>query len=152
MCRLALVIDSCYRNIDLVGSCVKALSAKVFDEPHCDQIEVCVVEAVTNCIRHSYGGAGGYPVRITCQQEPDRIVIDIEDFGLAMAPHVLENQSTAFEFDLDDTEHLPESGLGLAVIKSWMDEVSYRSLDGANHLLLVKHKPVPDHDAIQAHP
>ena len=143
MCKLQLVIDSCYRDIELVGVCVRALSAELFEAAHRDQIEVCVVEAVTNCIKHSYGGAGGHAVRITWQQEPGRVSIGIEDFGAAMPAQLLQNQSTAFDFDKDDIAHLPESGMGLAVIKSWMDEVSYDSRDGANRLLLVKHTPAP---------
>ena len=52
---------------------------------------------------------------------PDRLTIRLRDFG---AP---------FDFSAvpePDLERLPESGLGVHIVKSWMDEVSYERGDG----------------------
>jgi serine/threonine-protein kinase RsbW len=143
MCELQLVIDSVARNVDLVGVSVKALalSSEFFDRSLSDNIELCVVEAVTNCIEHSYRGEIGHKIKITWRQEPDRIIIDVEDYGACIPADILESKSPPFSYDLNDLDSLPEGHRGIDTIKSLMDTFSYKSLDGVNNFLMVKYKP-----------
>jgi serine/threonine-protein kinase RsbW len=140
---LQLVIESCYRNVDLVGLCVRTLSAQLFEAAHCNQIELCVVEAVNNCIEHSYHGESGHKIKITWQQEPDRIIIDVEDYGACIPPNILENIMPPFTYDINDLDNLPVGGRGIDTIRSLMDAFSYKSLGGVNNFLMVKYKPAP---------
>lgn len=146
MRKLDLEIDSCFSNVDIVGSCIRFLSSQVFDDMRCLHIETCVVEAVTNCIRHGYNGEAGHAVRISYQEEDTRITLVITDSGIGMNPLLLENTSTNFEFDLDDIENYPTGKWGLKIIKAWMDEVRYWSEGGFNHLLMVKYNLPPSKD------
>jgi len=138
MSKLALVIDSCYEHVNLVGLCVEFLASQRFDESHSYQIQTCVVEAVTNCIEHSYREAKGHTVTIGYQMDEAGITIDISDTGVAMDPRVFMEIPKKFDYDPMDIENLPEGGFGIKVIKMWMDEVRYASEDGRNHLILVK--------------
>jgi serine/threonine-protein kinase RsbW len=42
------------------------------------------------------------------------------------------------EFDPNNIQHLPESGMGLFIIKQLMDEMNYYSLNGKNYFILKK--------------
>ena len=139
MGKLDLMIDSCFEDVNLVGLCIRTLSSKVFDKDQCDQIELCVVEVVTNCIKHSYEGMKGHKVYVAYQAYDDRVVIDIADSGIAMDEKLLENYAPNFDIDKSDIDNLPEGGMGLKIIKTWMDEVRYKTVDGLNHCVLVKY-------------
>jgi anti-sigma regulatory factor (Ser/Thr protein kinase) len=136
MSKIELVIESCYENIDLIGTCIESLASELFDDEQSYQIKVCVYEAVTNCVKHGYQGFGGHKIWVTYQRFADHIVLDIADCGLAMDPQRLENTTTGFEID---PENPSEGGMGLKIIKLFMDGVSYQSTNGVNHLTLVKY-------------
>ncbi|HLC15382.1 MAG TPA: ATP-binding protein, partial [Thermodesulfovibrionia bacterium] len=53
--------------------------------------------------------------------ESDRLLIDIFDSGKGMEMEKIQEPV----FDVDDVESIPESGLGLYIIRSIMDEVNY---------------------------
>jgi len=136
MGKIDLVIESCYENIDLIGTCIDALSSQLFDAQQCYQIKLSVYEAVTNCIKHGYKGSSGHKVYVTYQMDADRIVLDIADSGIAIDPQILQETSTSFQID---PENPLEGGMGLKIIKLFMDEISYQSKDGLNHVTLVKY-------------
>ena len=141
MRKIDLVIESCYDNIDLVGICIESLSSELFDQPQCHNIKVVVYEAVTNCIKHSYQGKSGQAVHVTCQMEADRLLLDIADSGIAMDPQNIQSLSPHFHIDPDN---LLEGGMGLKIIKLFMDDMHYQTKDGVNHLTLIKYnKPPP---------
>jgi serine/threonine-protein kinase RsbW len=138
MSKLDLVIDSCLENVDLVRSCIGLLSSQIFDDWHCYQIKTCVVEAVTNCIKHSYSGVTGRTVKVSYHMDGVKIVIDVSDTGVAMDPQVFKNISPTFEVDPMNLDNLSEGGRGLKIIKAWTDDANYYSEDGVNHFTLVK--------------
>lgn len=74
-------------------------------------------EAFNNAAIHSYDGRAG-DVEIEVEVQSSAIVIRLLDYGRS--------------FDLDsvplpDLDALPESGLGLYIIRSFMDDVTYTS-------------------------
>ena len=130
-----LRIDSRLENVRLVGRTAGTLSALAglssFD---CAQVELCVVEAVNNCVRHAYGGEPGHAVDVKFSLAHDRLVMDVVDEGLAMPL----GPAPSFEFDPHRLEHLPERGMGLFIIHAIMDQVAYASSNGRNTLTLVR--------------
>lgn len=87
------------------------------------------VESFNNAVIHAYADAPGGPVRVELQVSPDRLVVRTTDFGAVFAPE------TVPEPDLDA---LPEGGLGLFIIRNFMDTVEYRREGEANVLHMVK--------------
>jgi serine/threonine-protein kinase RsbW len=128
---LHLCIDSKFSDVALIGHAVRGVCAcsPLHAEAY-GEMEVCVVEAVTNAIAHAYRQQEGFRVETDITLHPDRIAFEISDFGKAIevfAPRRLE-------FDPEEVGSLPESGMGLFIIESLMDEVSYRSENGRNTL------------------
>jgi serine/threonine-protein kinase RsbW len=100
-------------------------------------LELCAVEAVTNAIKHAYGGALGHDVSLAVSFEGKRVDMEVSDSGLRMPEEQLKNLacgSDVLEFDPADLDTLPEGGMGLEIIRREMDEASY-STDGGNNCL-----------------
>ena len=136
---LSLQIDSDLENVELVAKAVRALCSDKLDETMLNDVELSVVEAINNVIKHGYHGKRGSSVEIKVSLKTDRVVIEILD----QAPPRPENVAAArpgssFDFDPTLIKDLPEGGMGLALIQMTMDEVSYSSEAGVNRLRLTK--------------
>jgi serine/threonine-protein kinase RsbW len=76
-----------------------------------------VGEAFNNIALHGYGSHGVNVVRLQIRTHTQRLEVVIEDFGKSFDP--LSRESP-------DLDALPESGLGVFIMKSLMDEVRYQ--------------------------
>jgi serine/threonine-protein kinase RsbW len=133
--QLRLVIPSSIDNIVLVGPAVNAICQGLSLSPQdASQIELCVIEAVTNAIKHAYAGHPGNTVEVRVSTQADRLILQICDSGQAMTCDI----SQTFDFDPTDIPNLPEGGMGLFLMYSLMDEVSYTSHQGTNILTMTK--------------
>jgi len=128
---LNLSIDSKFSDVALIGHAVRGVCAcsPLSVEAH-SEMEVCVVEAVTNAIAHAYRREVGFRVEAAITLHQDRIAFEVSDFGTA----IKEFSPRTLEFDPEEIGSLPESGMGLFIIETIMDEVSYRSENGKNTL------------------
>ena len=106
------------------------------EEDNAEPITLAVVEAVTNVIRHSYGGPCEKPIiislnKIICGTEnKPALEIVIRDFGKQIDPKEIKGR------DLDDVR---PGGLGVHIIQSVMDEMEYlRADDCGMRLRMVK--------------
>ncbi len=108
------------------------------DENRGEAIVLAVVEALTNVIRHSYGGPCDRPVdfMINRYRNPkdgrEGLEVIIQDYG----PKV--DLSRICSRDLDD---IRPGGLGVHIIQSTMDEIEYSHGEtGGLKLRIVKYK------------
>lgn len=72
-------------------------------------------EAFTNVVVHS-GRTDGADIEIEIEPHPDHLTIRLMDHGKPFALSAVP---------APDLDSLPESGLGVYIMKSWMDDVSY---------------------------
>ncbi len=86
-------------------------------------------EAFNNTAIHSYAGRRPGDVVIEVETGPTSITIRLIDFG---------NSFVLDDVPVPDLEALPESGLGLYIIRSFMDEVKYEA-GPPNVLSMTKH-------------
>lgn len=102
-----------------------------------DAVSLALDEALTNVIRHGYGGPCSQQIiiQIARQQIEARaaLVFVIQDFGKQVDPATIRSR------DLDDVR---PGGLGVHIIRSVMDEVEYsQAQQGGMRLRLVKYVP-----------
>lgn len=88
-------------------------------------------EAFNNIAIHGYGCAATGQVEIDIEPSPDRLTLIVRDTGKSFDPEAVP---------MPNLEGLPESGMGLYIIRSFMDVVEYRpgSEGRPNVLTLVK--------------
>ncbi len=115
MIRLQLPCSMKYRDLAMR---MVASACKLIDMPNGsfdDQVISAFGEAFNNAVLHSYGPEGG-ELQIEIDAAPDRMTICIKDYGRAFDIASVRDP---------DLESLPESGLGLFIMRSCMDDVSY---------------------------
>jgi serine/threonine-protein kinase RsbW len=136
---ISLNIESRLENIGLIGDAVRGICDSLFaDEKTCYGFELCVVEAVTNSIKHAYDMATDHIVEVLISIFNDRIEFQICDTGKSMDFTDRLLHPGALDFDPEKRPTIPEGGMGLYIIGSTMDEVHYESNYGKNILTLVK--------------
>ena len=88
--KIKLTIENNLDDVPLVGIAVNRFcSYASFSETDAFNIELCVVEAVTNCIKHAYRERGGREITIMFSLFESEVVFEICDFGRPMDPEKL---------------------------------------------------------------
>ena len=109
-----------------------------FQEADSRAIVRSVDEALTNVIRHAYGGREGLPIELNCRRlwtggdpaVPYGVEIVIKDCGVAANPQKLRGRSL---------EEIRPGGLGLHFMRQSMDIVEFSRKNGKNLLRMVKY-------------
>ena len=138
------IIDSNLENVPLIGMSVNKLcSSTSFSDIDSFNIELCVVEAVTNSIKHSCRGESGQEIKVVFTLSQEDVTLDICDAGTcSMDPEALDKAVIKPPGDnITDIEGVAEGGKGLGIMKEIMDSVIYRSEEGENCLTLRKRLP-----------
>lgn len=104
-----------------------------FDEELTHRILLAVTEAVTNIIRHVYGGETAQRIDLELDARPDELELALIDYGTFVDPKQIASRPL---------EEVRPGGLGVHLIKTTMDHVDYRkNAHGGTTLTLVKHAP-----------
>lgn len=142
MGRFRLTVDSNLNNAFLVSVFVRAVCDRLgmTREDTCS-VDVCVVEAVTNVMKHAYLGAPGKEVSVEISATTERLDLYVRDQGQGMPEEhraKLLNGSQVLDFDPSNLEGVPEGGMGLQIIHQLIDEAAYSTEGGTNCLRLTK--------------
>lgn len=133
--RIKLTIESQMENVSLAGIAVKSIcESKTMLKDIAGKIELCIVEAINNCIEHAYKFIQGNPIEVELVFNENYLQIEVSDWGGSNPANIHTN----FDFDPEDIENLPEGGMGLFLINEIMDEVSFFSDMGKNTLTMIK--------------
>lgn len=100
----------------------------------CNALEICLTEALNNVIKHSYKGEQNHKIDVNVAVDSNLMEIQIIDEGESRKNLEIKE----LDFDPNDIDALPESGMGLYIIKQLMDELDYYKLNGKNYFVLRK--------------
>jgi len=105
-----------------------------FDLRKTMEVQLAAEEACTNVVRYAYPGKDG-TIHIVARVAGDRLELIIEDYGVPFDP-------TAYTVALSQasTKDRPLGGLGIHLIRSYVDGMSFEFRDGKNALTLVKNR------------
>ncbi len=115
-----LVVEQCCLEFEIEVSCAR-------------DIVIAVDEAISNVMRHGYGGERARPIRVVCRRDGNAFEVEIWDRGSKFNP---------FAQPVPPPDELRHGGRGLFLIRSSVDECEYARQDGWNRILLRKHLPV----------
>lgn len=107
-----------------------------FSASECRSVTRAVDEALTNIMRHCYGGRLDQPIEVSCQRLPRRasssegLEILLSDRGPAIDP---------VKFRGRRLDEIKPGGLGLHFIRQSMDTVEYQRGRGINRFRMVKY-------------
>lgn len=127
--RLKLPANS--ENLDIIRKFISGIAENMgFSEEEIYQIELAVDEACSNVIRHAYVGRDNEKdgILVTVKTKPKQIVISITDTGVGFNPNSIKTPN------MDEyLKRMKPGGLGLHLIKTLMDEVSFRIKPGVRN-------------------
>jgi len=106
------------------------------------EVTSAFVEAFNNAAVHAYRGLPVGAIEVELRVNRARLEIEVSDYGREFEPERVPEP---------DLEALPEGGLGLFIIRSFMDHVQYETRSGRNVLTMSKElKPVDDSESRRA--
>ncbi len=124
-----------YSSLEKIGEFVSDTAKKIgFVGFDLYKIETAVDEACSNIIEHAYGQEGIGDIIVSVSPDPEKITITLKDFGQPFDPDYVKQPN--IEANLEDRE---DHGLGIYMMKQWMDTVQYRTQEASNIITLVKY-------------
>jgi serine/threonine-protein kinase RsbW len=136
-------IRSAFREVRKVSTVARKNSETLgFNTTEVYEIELSVVEAVTNCIKHAYNGENESTIKVEFEIEQDALKILVIDSGKCWESfEAARSKPSPFSFEYEKYEDAPENGMGLAIIDQVMDDISYHRKENHNILSLSKKLP-----------
>jgi serine/threonine-protein kinase RsbW len=131
--RLKAILESKLESVNEAATLIVGLAKNAhFDEARVPEIELAVREAVANAVLHGNGCGSHKKVFLTGELRADNLVIRVQDEGRGFDP--------AVRADPRRPEHLlRESGRGLFLIETYMDDVVLRrDTRGGMELIMTK--------------
>ena len=98
-----------------------------------EELRVCLHELSANVIMHGGRDGGPRTIEISGRMDGDRVVLEFADDAPAFDP--LSREAPPAKGKLED---VAIGGLGLHLVRSFTDELTYRRTPGRNHLTLVR--------------
>jgi serine/threonine-protein kinase RsbW len=140
--KFTLEIESRVEAVPLLGQVVYQLCTAAGVSPsEGNQLEVCVVEAVNNSIKHGCEGDPACGVELEVSLSPQQLVFDIWDSGNAVdVAKIHGDHSHALDASADRVKDIPENGRGLALIQKLMDSFEYSPGAQRNRFRMIKHR------------
>lgn len=130
-----LNIPSRTDNLEIIRDFIIGIARKFgFNDDGIGEIELAVDEACANVIKHAYNYDENKKIDITVETNSSKLTITISDQGRGFDPNKLESPEQRLQ------KHA-RGGLGIALIKKVMDEVSFELNPGNNHVRMVKYIP-----------
>jgi serine/threonine-protein kinase RsbW len=122
-------IESQAKNVMLLVAAMRGtFSFLNFLKEDIESLILATVEVVNNAIQHAYLNQPGKEIKISLTFNDKYTIVEIVNYGLC-----IEKEPS---YDLPASES--EGGRGWFIIKSCVDQVSFRSKDGINNITLVK--------------
>ncbi|NLT68950.1 MAG: ATP-binding protein [Acidobacteria bacterium] len=131
--EIDVIISSALDNLDLIQTLTDCITDIMsFDEDSAHWIGMSVREMVTNAIQHGNKLDINKKVDICFEVAPDQLSISIRDQGSGFRDSDVPNP-------LDPDNLLKPSGRGIFYVRTFMDEVEFRSLSqGGMEVHMVK--------------
>ena len=122
-------ITSEYHNISTVSRKIKSfLREQRVSKDVSDPILISLMEALNNSIEHSYVEEQGHNIDVIIGISKTKVEVDILETGIARTKF----EKPKLQFDPEDLSTAPEGGMGLYIMDTLMDSVSYKSENGVN--------------------
>ncbi len=131
-----LIFPGSYSSLSKISEFVaQAAKSLGFDGFDLYKIETAVDEACSNIIEHAYGKEGIGEIEISITTDPEKITITLADSGKPFNPDKIKNPNLT-----SDLKERPDHGLGIYMMRQWMDVVKYETRNKKNILTLEKIK------------
>jgi len=96
-------------------------------------VGLAVEEAVVNVINYAYPKGTEGDITLNVSATDYKLIFELVDAGKPFDPTTMDDPDTTLA-----AEERSIGGLGIFLMRQYMDAISYRYVDGCNHLSLIK--------------
>jgi len=133
--RVSYTLDSTLESVNRAEQTAEGMAAKAgFSEDDRHRIAMAVREAAVNAVLHGNAYDPSKKVRVSFENTGEALVITIADEGPGLCEEDVPNP-------LAPENLLKQSGRGIFLIRSFMDEVQFRTLAPGTEIRLIKLVP-----------
>jgi serine/threonine-protein kinase RsbW len=133
--RVAYTLDSTLDSVNKAEETAgRIASGAGFQDDDVMQISMAVREAAINAVLHGNAYDPQKKMKLVFEKTPDALVITVADQGQGLDPSKIPDP-------LAPENLLKTSGRGIFLIRSFMDEVQFRTLQPSTEIKLIKHVP-----------
>jgi len=106
-----------------------------FDAQQISDIRLAVDEAITNIIKHAYNGEEDHKIEIELTFKEGRLCVELFDTGATFSLKTFKQPNIK-----EKIKQKKRGGMGVYLIHSLMDNVSYGRENEANKMVMCKYK------------
>jgi serine/threonine-protein kinase RsbW len=133
--RVSYTLESTLESVDKAEQAAAEVAAKCcFDADECGRITMAVREATVNAVLHGNHYNPAKRVTVSFETAPNALTIVVCDEGAGLDPATVPDP-------LSPENLLKQSGRGIFLIRSFMDEVHFRSNSPGTELSMIKFMP-----------
>jgi serine/threonine-protein kinase RsbW len=142
--RVSYTLESSLESVNKAEQAARDLAVKTgFDEEEIDRIAMSVREATVNAVLHGNQYDPKKRVTIAFEVTPESLSVAVRDEGKGLDPGSIPDP-------LAPENLLKQSGRGIFLIRAFMDEVRFRSMDPGTEITLIKRVRGNDPDGKEA--
>lgn len=123
-------LERIYEAVDDLGESEEWPPAMIY------QIKLVLEELGVNIVKHGHDNDPDHQFEIVLDSDTDALTIELRDEGRPFNP-LTDSPEPDVDSGLEDR---PVGGLGIYLVRTMMDELSYRREDNHNILTIVKRK------------
>jgi serine/threonine-protein kinase RsbW len=133
--RFEITVPASKKQIAVISEFIADLmTSSGFDAKKILEVQLAAEEACNNIASYAYPNSEG-SMDIAMEIADDHLELTIADDGAPFDPTTKKAVASNV-----DVENRPIGGLGIALIRSTVDEISYEYQDGKNVLRLIKNR------------
>lgn len=130
-------------GVRYLGAATRGICALVLREEQAADLDLALVEAATNIIKHGFSDRLDGRIRLRLDVSEQRVEVELRDNGPAFDP-LSAPQDTPWDTDsYASFDALPEGGFGVSLVRALADGCEYQRQDGENVLILWKYLENP---------
>ncbi|MBP0616493.1 ATP-binding protein [Jiella mangrovi] len=138
--RAAMIVPATLEAADAATVDLRGRASALLAEEQLARFELAASEALTNIVRHAYGGKAGGEIDIELFEAPDHAVtLVLRDRGEAPPAGTFDLKNLP-DVDEVDVFALPEGGWGVGLLHQCADEIGFQS-DARGNRLTLRFKP-----------
>jgi len=135
--RVSYTLDSSLQSVNMAEETAQLIAAKVgFDEDNCLKISMAVREAAVNAVLHGNAYDPKKKMTVAFENTGRALVITVTDEGKGLDVNTVPDPTTPENL-------LKQSGRGIFLMRSFMDQVRVRLLEPGTEVTMVKNVSGP---------
>ncbi len=129
-----LVVPAQINYLPVLRNFISRIASKnKFSQSEVNALIISVDEACTNIIKHGYRDIQAGSITVNVNVKIDRLVVELIDHGISFDPNQVSDPNLA-----QYIQNGKKGGLGIFIMKKFLDDIQYITSGKANILRLIK--------------